>query len=144
MSEFQLEDLVTRFVAGTLPREEWTHAAHLAVGLWHVHHHGAEGGLERLRLGIRALNDRHGTPNTDTSGYHETITAAYVRLLEQFLTEGAPGSSLASRLRDLLSGPLAERTFLDRFWSRELLMSPAARRSWVPPNLCPFGLSVAT
>lgn len=140
MFESGLDDLVTRFLAGTLPREEWTHTAHLAVGLWHVHAYGSDGAIERLRLGIRALNDRHGTPNTDTSGYHETITVAYVRLIEQFLATAIPSRPLADRLRELLSGPLAERAFLGRFWSQDVLMSPAARREWTPPNLRPLTL----
>jgi hypothetical protein len=114
---------------------EWTHEAHLAVGLWHVHHYGADDAIERLRLGIRALNERNGVPNTDTDGYHETITVAYVRLLDQFLSTSVLDGSLEERLAELLSGPLAERAFLGRFWSRELLMSPTARRTWTPPDL---------
>jgi hypothetical protein len=130
-----LDDLVARFLAGTLPRQEWTHAAHLSVGLWHVHRFGPDGAAARLRAGIRALNDRHGTANTETSGYHETITVAYVQLIDQFLAAGAPGATAESRLDELLSGPLADRTYLFRFWSRELLMSPAARAIWTPPDL---------
>ena len=62
------EDLVAAFRDGTLPRAEWTHVAHLRVGAWHVHRHGAAMALELLRDGIRRLNDRHGTVNSDTSG----------------------------------------------------------------------------
>jgi hypothetical protein len=137
---FKLDDLVARFLDGTVPREEWTHAAHLAVGAWYVHRFGPEEAIARLRSGIRALNDRHGTPNTDTSGYHESITVAYVRLIDRFLSTGELSDSLESRLPDLLRGPLADRAFLFRFWSREVLMSPSARASWTPPNLSPLDL----
>jgi hypothetical protein len=135
-----LDDLVTRFLAGTLPRAEWTHAAHLAVGLWHVHQYGPEEAILRLRSGIRSLNERHGTANTETSGYHETITVAYVRLIGQFLSACPPGGPLEERVRELLGGPLADRAFLLRFWSRELLMSPAARAAWTAPDLAPLSL----
>jgi hypothetical protein len=128
-----LEHLVSRFQDGTLPHAEWTHAAHLAVGAWYVDRYGAEGALPRLRGAIRALNDRHGTKNTPTSGYHETTTAAYVRLLAVALAETA--GPLPSRVAAILAGPLADKTFLFRFWSRDLLMSPAARALWVPPDL---------
>jgi hypothetical protein len=64
-----------------VPAKEWTHAAHLVVGLWHVHRHGAADALVRLRTGIRRLNESHGGVNSTTNGYHETITAAYVQLL---------------------------------------------------------------
>ena len=141
MPGLQLDDLVSRFLAGTVPREEWTHAAHLAVGAWHVHRYGAEAAIERLRFSIRALNDRHGTPNSDTSGYHETITIAYVRLIDQFLSIGVPGGAVETRLPDLLSGPLADRALLFRFWSRDVLMAPSARARWTPPNLCSLALA---
>ncbi|MDX2167626.1 MAG: hypothetical protein SF182_11205, partial [Deltaproteobacteria bacterium] len=59
----ELEDLIARFQARTLPHAEWTHRAHLAVGTWHVLRFGPDEALRRLRSGIRALNDAHGTPN---------------------------------------------------------------------------------
>jgi hypothetical protein len=34
--------------------------------------------LEEIRRGIIAYNAAVGTPNSDTRGYHETITAFYV------------------------------------------------------------------
>ena len=105
------------------------------MGLWHVHRFGAEDATTRLRAGIRALNERNGVPNTETNGYHETITVAYVRLIDQFLASAGPDRSLESHLSDLLGSPLADRAFLFRFWSRDLLMSPAARATWTPPDL---------
>jgi hypothetical protein len=136
-----LDALVAAFRDGTLPRAEWTHAAHLRVGAWHVHHHGAGAALELLRTRITRLNERHGTVNSDTSGYHETITAAYVRLIEAFLATFAAEVALEARVESLLAGPLGDRAALLRFWSRKALMSPAARRAWVPPDLAPLSLS---
>ena len=54
----------------------------------------------RLRSGIRRLNESHGGVNSATDGYHETITAAYVQLLAQYLERSAPTicrSAIASR-----------------------------------------------
>lgn len=128
MSARSLDELVAAFRSCALPRLEWTHAAHLRVGAWHVHHHGADAALELLRDGIRRLNEHHGTVNSSTSGYHETITAAYVRLIETFLVMFAPDVPLESRVDALLAGPLGERSLLLRFWSKDLLMSPAPAR----------------
>jgi hypothetical protein len=139
-----LEDLVARFLRGEVPKNEWTHTAHLAVGSWHVHRFGPEGALERLRTGIRSLNDRHGTVNSDSSGYHETITVAYVRLIELFLAACDATAPIELRVDYLLRSPLADRNILLRFWSRDLLMSPAARRAWTPPDLAPLELPSAT
>jgi len=91
-----------------------------------------------LRAGIRRLNDFHGTLNSTESGYHETITAAYVRLIEGFLALFEAGVPLERQVDLLIESPLAERSVLLRFWSRELLMSARARAEWVPPDLAPL------
>ena len=134
-----VEDLVARFSGCTLPKEEWTHQAHLTVGLWHVRHYGADDALFRLRTGIRRLNDSHGTPNSATRGYHETITRAYVMLLRDFLA--ARPESLEHQVTTLLTSAVAEKDYLLRFYSSERLMSPEARAEWVAPDLAPLGVA---
>jgi hypothetical protein len=126
-----VEDLVARFSGCTLPKPERTHHAHLTVGLWHVRQYGADEALTRLRAGIRRLNDSHGTPNSATRGYHETITRAYVMLLTDFLAS-CP-ESLDEQVARLLQSPVAEKDYLLRFYSSEQLMSPEARAGWVAP-----------
>jgi hypothetical protein len=136
-----LYELAEKFRAATLPRAQWTHLAHLRVGAWHVHHFGATEALVRLRHGIRALNVANGVANTPTDGYHETITAAYVTLIDAWLEQHADLTvALEQRVDRMLSGPIADRKVLLRFWSQETLMSPAARASWVPPDLAPLAL----
>lgn len=129
---------MARFESCRLSKAEWTHQAHLAIGMWHVHTVGADEALTRLRVGIRRLNDSHGTANTDSSGYHETITRAYVQLLSRFLSECDLTTPLDERVALLLSGPLAERDALLKFYTRERLMSPQARAKWVEPDIMPL------
>lgn len=138
MTARALAALVEAFTAGTLPKLEWTHEAHLRVGAWHVHHHGAAAALPLLRSRIRSLNDRHGTANTATGGYHETITAAYVQLIDQFFLAIPADVDVEARVAQLLASPLADRAVLFRYWSRERLFSPEARAAWLPPDLAPL------
>ena len=133
----QLDDLVGRFRECTLPKSEWTHGAHLAVGTWHVHRHGAVAALELLRAGILRLNESHGTVNDDKGGYHETITRAYVLLLSEFLRE-RPGVPAADCVQALLVHPLMAKTALLRYYSEKALLSVAARKAWVEPDLLPL------
>jgi hypothetical protein len=135
-----LTGLVAAFHSATLPRAEWTHLAHLRVGAWHVHEYGAEAALGRLRAGIRRLNEHHGTINSANSGYHETITLAYVRLIDEFLRASDADTPLAERVEELVAGPLGEKTFLLRFWSKDSLMSVQARTEWVAPDIAPLAL----
>ncbi len=138
----ELDDLVTCFCARTLPKNEWTHAAHLAVATWHVQHHGGEQALELLRTRITRLNEAHGTINDDASGYHETITRAYLRLLSDFV-QAHPGLPAADCVQALLAGPLATKTILFRYYSEKLLMSVAARKGWLEPDIAPLDLSLS-
>ncbi len=136
-----VDQLAARFTAATIPHEEWTHRAHLLVGTWHVHRYGPDEALARLRTGIRRLNDTHGTPNSPTSGYHETVTRAYVRLLAAFLARCPIAMPLGERLALLIDGPLAGKDVLLTFYSRQRLMSASARAEWVEPDLAPLDLA---
>lgn len=144
MAEASLTELAEAFSAGTLPPERWTHEAHLRVGAWHVHHFGAAAALPLLRDRIRHLNERQGGQNTATSGYHETITAAYVQLIAAFLATCEPDMPLSERVNLLVRAPLADKSVLLQFWSRERLMSVQARAEWVEPDLAALELSALT
>ena len=140
MTAMELDTLAAAFCAGTLPRAQWTHVAHLRVGAWHVHHAGAAAALALLRQCIRALNDRHGTPNSPTSGYHETITVAYVRLIDDFLRACDSAMPLERRVEALITGALGDRSILFTYWTQDALMSARARAEWVPPDIAPLAL----
>ncbi|HEX8027966.1 MAG TPA: carbonate dehydratase [Vicinamibacterales bacterium] len=116
----------------TLPKAEWTHHAHLRAGLWHVWHHGDEA-LALLRDRISRYNESVGTANTDTSGYHETITRLYVTVIAAFLAgvdRALPLDALAERLIAEHGDPGLPL----RHYSKRLLFSAAARRGWVEPD----------
>jgi hypothetical protein len=134
----QIHEIAARFSAAAIPATEWTHHTHLVVGAWHVARFGAEMALARLRGGIRALNAAHRTVDSDTRGYHETITRAYVRLLDGFLRGRPAGEPLDDSVAAMLTGPLASREVLLRHYSRPVLFSTAARRGWVEPDLEPL------
>ncbi len=138
-SERAVLDIVAGFRARSLPRPAWTHQAHLAVGLWHVLTFGEAAAKPLLREGIRRYNESVGTPNSDTRGYHETVTMFYVWAAARFAELNGPGALL-----DLVNGFVASRlgakeTAFDH-WSRERLLSVAARHGWVEPDLRPLGL----
>lgn len=135
----QTERLVARFLDMSLPKAEWTHEAHLRVGLWHVRNFQPEVALDRVREGIVRLNEAHGTPNTDRGGYHETITRFYLAYISGFLRAADPDQ--ARPLDDLAAELIARDPRHDltlRHFSRELLDTVAARRGWVEPDLLPL------
>ena len=126
--------LVQRFIAGVLPKTEWTHEAHLRVGLWHVLNHGAKQAMTLLRERIRAHNESVGTANTSTGGYHETITKFYVVVIEKFLSEADHTLSFEDLATQLIMR-YGHRELPLRYYSRDLLFSVTARLNWVEPDL---------
>ena len=71
--------------------------------MWHVDRYGTDEALSHLRVGIRRLNESHGTPNANHDGYHETITRAYTQLLSQYYDACPMEMSLGERVARLLS-----------------------------------------
>ena len=137
-----VDGLATGFVACTLSRDAWTHPAHLIVGMWHVDRYGTDDALSRLRVGIRRLNESHGTPNSNHDGYHETITRAYTQLLSQYCDVCSADMPLRERVARLLCSPLAGRDILYMFYSREVLGSVEARVGWVEPDIAALRLEL--
>jgi hypothetical protein len=86
---------------------------------------------------IRAYNEATGVANTDSSGYHETITLASLRAARSFLAEH-PAGSLFETCNALLASPLGESNWLLAYWSEPLLFSVEARRRWLDPDLAAF------
>lgn len=121
----------------TLPRSDWTHRGHFAAALWlgaHPEVLAREGGMAAL---IRRYNVATGVANTDTDGYHETITRASMAGAAAMLADN-PGRPLGAVLDSLMEGPLGNKHWPFAYWTEARLMSLLARREWVEPDLAPL------
>jgi hypothetical protein len=122
-------------LACTLPKAEWTHEAHLAACAWLILERPdilPERDLPRL---IRRYNESVGGVNSETEGYHETITRVSIRGVRAALARSSGEGSLCARVNFLLGEPEGRRDWPLRFYSRELLFSTAARLGWAEPDL---------
>ncbi len=120
-------------LAASLPQEAWTHAAHVEAAHVLCRRHGREEALALVRAAIPRLNASHGVANSDSGGYHETLTVFYVAAVADCVDRGLDERQTLDALpRD---APLA-------YWTRERLYSVQARRGWVPPDVAepPFPL----
>jgi hypothetical protein len=134
ISVHHLHRIVTGFEQGTLPREEWTHEAHLLMALWYALHLPEAEVLPNIRTGIRSYNEAVGTANTTTSGYHETLTVFYTQAVKRFLKESGTTLLPEALATILLASEIADRAYPLRFYSKERLFSPEARAVWVEPE----------
>lgn len=139
---FEDEEAVARIARSvadrTLPKPEWTHAAHFACALWLLRHEDGEPVERTMPPLIRAYNEATGVPNTDTDGYHETITLASIAAARAVLAAHAPDTPLHEVHAALMAGPLGGSGWILGFWSKDRLLSPQARRAWLEPDLAPF------
>ena len=130
MTDAYIESFVQAFEFGSLSRPEWTHSRHLIMALWYLRRHRRDEATTLIRDGIR----RHNECQENFTGYHETITLAWVAVIERFLAVRAldlPVSVLAGELL----GQCGDKNYLLRFYSRERLLCDEARARWVPPDL---------
>ena len=93
-----------RMLACTLPKAEWTHAAHFAAALWLMRYRPDLAPASAMPGLIRAFNEAVGGVNSDTAGYHETITQCF---LAGVRVPGADG-------RDAAAGGEGERAAAGR------------------------------
>jgi len=133
----EIFDILRGFETRTLPRERWTHAAHLTVALWHLLQFDWPVAVSRVRDGIRRYNEAHGVANTRERGYHETLTIFWMRHVSAFLArdynEARPLVALANELI-----ACSDRDLPLEHYTRELLFSWEARAGWVEPDLKPL------
>lgn len=117
------------FFERTLPKSAWTHEAHLAVCWRSLALDAPHVALDKLRAAIRAYNEVTGVPNTAKSGYHETLTRYYVEAVAELASES---------FEAVVADASTDRSAPLKYWSRDRLFSPAARRGWMTPDLCPL------
>jgi len=123
------------FLACTLPRVEWTHAAHFAAALWLMRYRPDLDASRDMPRMIRAYNESVGRVNDDSGGYHETITQASLRALRGVLDANPGDMPLYRIVNALMASNLGNPNWLLEYWSRDLLMSVEARRQWRDPDL---------
>ncbi|MCG8441332.1 MAG: hypothetical protein MI723_05940, partial [Caulobacterales bacterium] len=121
----------------SLPKPEWTHAAHFAAAIWMLRD-GETDPWRDLPGYIRAYNEATGVMNSDEEGYHETITVASLRAAEHRLRQARPHEPTFRIVNALMASELGRSGWLLAHWSKAVLFSVRARRGWVEPDLAPL------
>jgi hypothetical protein len=122
-------------LARTLPRSDWTHEAHLAATTYLLTRRPDVDIDKDLPGIIRAYNESVGGVNSDSEGYHETITRLFLHGVRLFLSEADGHEALHELVNELLLSPMGRREWPLRFYSPERLFSVEARRKFMPPDI---------
>jgi hypothetical protein len=134
-SDAEIEHIGEGLLARTLPREEWTHEAHLAATTYLLTRRRDLEIDQELPVIIRRYNESAGGVNDDTQGYHETITRIFLHGVRLFLAEADMAAPLHELVNELLLSPMGRRDWPLRFYSAERLFSVEARRQFVAPDV---------
>lgn len=135
-------EFLRSFETCTLPFPEWSHRAHLKVAYLYLRQFPFEQALEKVRAAIKRYNAATNTPETLERGYHETMTVAWMRLVDFTLREYGPAGS-ADEFLDTQEH-LLNRKALRFFYSRDQIVSWRAKAEFVEPDLVPFPRSKKT
>ena len=131
-SDVEIERIGRGLLDRSLPKAEWTHAGHFAAAFWILRRPNMDAARDMPGL-IRAYNEATGVHNTDTTGYHETITLASLRAAGAWL-RGRAGMPLYEALNELLATEYGRSEWLLGYWTKPVLFSVAARKAWVNPD----------
>ncbi len=131
--------LIESFENLTLPLAEWHQRTHVALAYLYLRAQGFEAALERLRRGIKAFNAHHGIEESPTSGYNETTTVAFLRLIQR--VDHAYDSVFPSHsAQDFCDThpQLLSKHVLRFFYSPARRLHPEAKTRFIEPDLTPL------
>lgn len=129
--------LIDAFERAAIPRPDWTHAAHVTVGCWYVLHHTYDEAFSHARSRIIRLNEANGVANTTESGYHNTITGLWLKIIAHRIALTPRDAGALDVVNPVVEYCL-NRALPLAYYSRDRLFSTTARVGWVDPDLAPF------
>jgi hypothetical protein len=141
-SDLEIAAIGEGLLARSLPKPAWTHAAHFAAALWLLRCRPDLPAAVHMPGFIRAYNEATGVANTETGGYHATITLASIGAAAAHVARH-PSMPLHALVNGLLAGPCGDKDWLLAYWTRDTLFSAPARAAWLAPDRAPLPFPVA-
>lgn len=123
-------ELRRAFEACETPPAAFDHAAHVRLAYIYLCTESPGGTAERMK---RSLLNYLAHLGMGEAKYHETITQAWVMAVDHFMAKTSPCSSTSAFLA--ANPRLLDSSIMLRHYSAEVLFSPRARRTFVPPDL---------
>ena len=125
-------ELLRGFEECTLANEAFHHEEHVRVAFLYLTRYPALAALERFSRALVRFAAAHGK----TTLYHETVTWAYILLIQERLARAGQTQSWPE-FRDANADLLdRKRDILKKYYQAETLQSDLARRTFVFPDRC--------
>lgn len=130
------DEFLSAFETGAITVEEWNHSSHVRLAYTYLKRYGYEYALARMRPNIVRQLERIGVPATIDSGYHETLTVVWMRLVHNAIS--AHGAQRDFEAFCAEHPYLLTRKLIRTLYTRDRLVSWEAKREFVEPNLLQF------
>ncbi len=128
------DEFLEAFEECRIPKEFWTHEAHVRMAWLYLRRRPLDEVIPFVRLAIQRYNASLG----NTEGYHETITLAYLILIDARIDRGSSEQTFAAFSRAFPSLLDRNLSVLLEHHSHDLLFSSEAIRGFVEPDLVPL------
>jgi hypothetical protein len=123
------DELLAQLESSALPPDQFHHAEHVHAAWVYLTRYSASEAIARFSTALRAYATAQGKPDR----YHETITWAYLLLVNERIHRGtqATWQQFAAAHADLLDW---KNSILRTYYTQQTLDSPLARRIFVMPD----------
>jgi hypothetical protein len=127
------ETFLQQFESTAWPKAAWHHRQHFKLACLYLRRHPLETASVKISKNIKADNKAHGVEESLTSGFHETMTQAWLRLVHFTLCQNGPAENADAFFEQ--NPQLSEKKVLRFFCTRERLLSAEAKATFIEPDL---------
>ncbi len=133
----EIATLIIDFHTRSLPREGWigNDRTHLILGTWYCWHFDLQIAIDKLRTQIKLFNESKGLENSDTVGYHETITVFWMTIIFEFINNFGRNHPFEDVASAIVSAFVGKRDHYADYYSFNIYKSKEARNHWIEPDL---------
>jgi hypothetical protein len=125
------QELIEQFEGGTLPNEGFHHREHVRTAFLYLTKYPVLEALQIFSRTLRRFAEARGKPQL----YHQTITWAYVFLIQERMARAGSKQSWEEFARDNPDLLVWKDGILARFYRSETLASDLARTVFLLPDL---------
>jgi hypothetical protein len=129
-------EFLAQFESKAWPKENWHHRQHIKVAYLYLRRYPFEQAQARIRERIKAYNASKQVHESLTSGYHDTMTQAWMHLVYYTLCEYGPAEN-ADVFFDQ-NPQLWGKKALRFYYTKENYVTERAKAQFVPPDVTPF------
>ena len=126
----EIQEVVRKFERCEFAAEEFTHTRHLTVACWYLCTMPPDAALSQMRISLQQFIAHHGKQGK----YHETITRFWMELLSDFLASQPPLTPLIDKVNKAVK-LYGKKDVLFAYYTRERVLSEAAKGDWIEPDL---------